>query len=147
MNNFSFTGNLGKDAEKRVLPDGTAIVSMSVPCKSGFGDKAVTTWLRCTMFGKRGESVYQYLTKGTLVGITGEFSAREYADKDGVNRMSLEVRVNDLTLLGGKREPQSHEYQRPEEMATPSRATQPAPSSQAPRPSSGFDDFDSDITF
>lgn len=141
MNNFSFTGNLGKDAEKRVLPDGTAIVSMSVPCKSGFGDKAVTTWLRCAMFGKRGDSVYQYLTKGTLVGITGEFSAREYADKDGVNRMSLEVRVNDLTLLGGKRDDAHQPSPAP-------RATQPAPSSPAPRPPSGFDDMDdSDMPF
>ena len=45
MNSINFTGNLGQDAEQRNLPDGTAVLTMSVPCKSGFGDKATTTWL------------------------------------------------------------------------------------------------------
>jgi len=130
MNSINFTGNLGRDAEQRNLPDGTAILTMSVPCKSGFGDKAITTWLRCTLFGKRGESVAPYLKKGALVGISGEFSAREYTDKDGNKRQSLEVRVNDVTLLGGRTE-----------QAAP--APRPAPV----QVSGGFDDMDSDIPF
>ena len=135
MNSLQFTGNLGQDAEQRNLPDGTAVLTMSVPCKSGFGDRAVTTWLRCTLFGKRGESVAPYLKKGALVGISGEFSAREYTDKDGNKRQSLEVRVNDVTLLGGRNEAAS----------TPRPAPKAAP---APANSSGFEDMDdSDIPF
>jgi len=138
MNSLNFTGNLGQDAEQRNLPDGTSLVSMSVPCKSGFGDKAVTTWLRCTLFGKRCESVMPYLKKGTMVGISGEFSARDYTDKDGNKRQSLEVRVNDLTLLGGRGDtkPQA----RPSHDAAKARQTA-APSG------SGFDDMDDDIPF
>ena len=139
MNVIAFTGNLGQDAEQRNLPDGTAVVSMSVPCKSGYGDKAATTWLRCTLFGKRGESVAPYLTKGTLVGITGEFSAREYTDKDGMKRQSLEVRVNDLTLLGRKSDDQSRQG------GSPTRQ-QNAPQRAATQASSGFDDID-DLPF
>lgn len=52
------------------------------------------------MFGKRGESVLPYLLKGQLVGVSGEVNNREWQDKEGQKRMSLEVRVNDLTLLG-----------------------------------------------
>lgn len=100
MNVFSFTGNLGNQAEQRYTQGGDSIVSFSVAVKSGFGDKAVTTWVRCTMFGKRGESVLPYLNKGQLVGVSGEFSAREWDDKEGQKRTSVEVRVNDLTLLG-----------------------------------------------
>ena len=100
MNVFSFTGNLGNQAEQRYTQSGDSIVSFSVAVKSGFGDKAVTTWVRCTMFGKRGESVLPYLNKGQLVGVSGEFSAREWDDKEGKKRTSIEVRVNDLTLLG-----------------------------------------------
>ena len=135
MNSLQFTGNLGQDAEQRNLPDGTAVLTMSVPCKSGFGDRAVTTWLRCTLFGKRGESVAPYLKKGALVGISGEFSAREYTDKDGNKRQSLEVRVNDVTLLGGRQD------------AAP--APRPAPrTAAAPSPvSSGFEDMGDDIPF
>ena len=72
MNSWSFSGNLGQDAETRFTQAGEAVVSFSVGVKSGYGDKASTTWARCSMFGKRGEAVSQYLAKGQLVGIVGE---------------------------------------------------------------------------
>jgi len=100
MNNWNFTGNLGNDAESRFTPSGDAIVSFSVGVKSGYGDKATTTWARCQMWGKRAEAVAPYLTKGQLVGVSGEVTLREYEKKDGSKGYSLEVRVNDLTLLG-----------------------------------------------
>lgn len=100
MNNWNFTGNLGRDAEQRFIPSGESIVNFSVAVKSGYGDKAVTTWVNCVLWGKRGESLVQYLTKGQLVGISGEASMREYEKKDGTKGASLDVRVNDLKLLG-----------------------------------------------
>ena len=102
MNSWNFTGNLGRDCDTRHTAAGDAVVSFSVGVKAGFGDKATTTWANCAMFGKRGEAVAQYLKKGTLVGIVGEVNLREYQDKEGQNRYSLDVRVNDLSLLGGK---------------------------------------------
>ena len=102
MNSWNFTGNLGRDAEQRFAPSGTAVVSFSVGVKTGFGDKEKTTWANCAMFGKRAEAVAAYLKKGTLVAIVGEVDHRDYQDKEGQKRYSLDVRVNDLTLLGGK---------------------------------------------
>lgn len=102
MNSWNFTGNLGRDCDTRYTQSGDAVVSFSVGVKAGFGDKATTTWANCSMFGKRGEAVSAYLKKGTLVGIVGEVNLREYQDKEGQKRYSLDVRVNDLTLLGGK---------------------------------------------
>ena len=108
MNNWNFTGNLGQNAETRYTPDGTAIVSFSVAVKSGYGDKEKTTWARCAMFGRRGEAVAQYLTKGQLVAVSGEVTLRDWTDRDGVKRASLEVRVNDLTLLGSHEDKRSN---------------------------------------
>ena len=102
MNSWSFTWHIGEDCNTRFTQSGDAVVSFSVGVKSGFGDKATTTWAKCAMFGKRGESVAPYLKKGALVGISGEVNNREYQDKEGQKRYSLDVRVNDLTLLGGK---------------------------------------------
>lgn len=131
MNVWNFVGNLGKDAETRYLQSGDPVVSFSVGVKSGYGDKATTTWARCSMFGKRGESVSQYLTKGQLVGISGEVRLREWNDEQGQKRSSLEVRVNDLTLLGKKDGQQ---------------AAQPRQQAPAPQQSAGDWD-DSDIPF
>ncbi len=131
MNVWNFVGNLGKDAETRYLQSGDPVVSFSVGVKSGYGDKATTTWARCSMFGKRGESVSQYLTKGQLVGISGEVRLREWNDEQGQKRSSLEVRVNDLTLLGKKDGQQ---------------AAQPRQQAPAPQQSAGDWD-DSDVPF
>lgn len=100
MNVWNFTGNLGRDAEQRYTAGGDSVVNFTIAVKSGFGDKAVKTWAYCTIWGKRGESVLPYLLKGQLVGVSGEVTLREYDAKDGGKGKSLDVRVNDLTLLG-----------------------------------------------
>ena len=102
INTWVFSGNLGNTAEQRFTTGGDSVVSFSVAVKSGYGDKAQTTWVNCAMFGKRGEAVLKYLTKGQLVGVSGEATLRKYTNKNGVEGSSLDVRVNDLTLLGGK---------------------------------------------
>lgn len=102
MNVLNFTGGLGRDAETRFTPSGDAITSFSVALTSGYGEKKITTWLNCSLFGKRGESLAQYLKKGAQVAISGEFTARPYTTKEGIEKLSLDVRVNDLTLIGGK---------------------------------------------
>lgn len=138
MNVWNFTGNIGRDAEKRYSPSGDAIVSFSVGVKSGFGDRATTTWSNCTMWGKRGEAVAEYLVKGQLVGISGEVTLREYQDNEGKKRNSLDVRVNDLTLLG-KKEAGS-------DAREPQHRTAPIQSAK-PKPTGNFDDDDFGIPF
>jgi single-strand DNA-binding protein len=113
MNVFTFSGNLGRDAELRYTAGGDSAVSFSVAVKSGFGDKAVTSWIKCNLWGKRGESVMPYLKKGQLVGVSGEFSAREWQDKEGQTKISNEVRVNDVQLLGGRPQEQATETAKP----------------------------------
>jgi single-strand DNA-binding protein len=103
MNVLSFTGNAGRDAETRFTASGDAITSFSVALSSGYGDK-ITTWLNCSLFGKRGETLAQYIKKGTLLGVVGEFQARPYTTKEGDEKLSLEVRVSDVTLLCGRSE-------------------------------------------
>ena len=102
MNVWTFTGRLGNDAEQRVTASGDSVVNFSVAVESGFGDKRVTSWTRCAIFGKRGSSLVGYLLKGTQVAISGEVTLREYEDRDGARRSSLDVRVGEVTLLSSK---------------------------------------------
>jgi single-strand DNA-binding protein len=110
MNNWNFTGNLGKDAEQRFTASGDSVVAFSVGVKSGYGKSEATTWANCNLWGKRGESVLPYLNKGQLVGITGEVSLREWEDKEGGKRQNLDVNVQNVTLLGkGERKEEKRE--------------------------------------
>lgn len=102
MNSLNAIGRLGKDCETRFTTKGDAITSFALAIDSGYGENKITTWLNCSMFGKRGESVAPYLKKGGQVAVSGELTNRPYTDKSGNERFSLDVRVNDLTLIGGK---------------------------------------------
>ena len=131
MNNWNFVGRLGKDSEMRYLPNGDAVLSFNAAIDFGYGEKKGTIWPRCSMFGKRAESVAPYLKKGQQVAISGELSERKWTNKEGVEQTSLEVRVGELTLVGAKSEA----------------ALAPAARPQTKAPATKLDDFDDDLAF
>jgi single-strand DNA-binding protein len=133
MNLLSATGNVGGDAEVRFTKDGTAIANFSFALSSGYGDKRKTSWVRCSIIGKRGETLAPMLTKGTQIAINGEVSLNEYVAKDGTNKTTLECLVSNVTLLGKK-----------DQSSAPSK---PAPSKTKEQDNSGFDSFEDDIPF
>ena len=98
------TGNLGKDAEtKTVGSNGDFVASFSVASSKKVKGETVTQWVNCSLWGKRGEALAKFLKKGTPVTVVGELSARMY---DGQNEkgLSVDLRVQDIALQGGKRE-------------------------------------------
>ena len=133
MNVFTAVVRLGNDPEQRYTANGDSVVSFNGAVDSGFGDKKVTTWIRYTMFGKRGDAVLPYLAKGIQVAVSGELANRKWVDKEGQDRYSLEVRVNDLTLIGGKQEKIQRDTSVPE--AAPKKSAE------------SFSDFEDSIPF
>lgn len=129
MNNITIAGQLGRDAEQRSLNDGTAILSFSVADSQGRDNP--TIWWRCSLFGKRAESLAQYLTKGQSVTVSGQITEREY-QKDGATMKAMEIRVADVALQGGKRD-------------APAASPKPMQPANRGAQGSGFDDVDSDI--
>ena len=96
MNICIFDGFIGKDAETRFLPSGMAVTEWPMAVTSGYGERRETTWLRCKKF--KAEGLAQYLTKGVKITVQGELSNREYEDREGNKRMSLELVVRDVVL-------------------------------------------------
>ena len=102
MNSWNFTGNLGGDAELRHTKAGTEVLQFTIATTAGYGERKSTSWARCTLFGKRADSLAPYLVKGQQVAITGEVKLHEWTNKAGETKQSLEVNVQDVTLIGGK---------------------------------------------
>ena len=123
MNVLTVTGNLGRDAERKAMNDGTAVLKFSVADSQGKDKPAI--WWNCDLFGKRAESLAQYLVKGQQVTVTGTLSEREY---EGKKYQTL--RVNDVALQGGRHG-----------------GEQPAKRSAQPSNSGGFEDVADDIPF
>lgn len=141
MNFLTVTGNLGKDAEKRFLQDGTAVLSFSVADSSPGKDKPALWW-NCGMFGKRADALEQYMRKGQQVTVVGQVSEREYTDKDGGTKKAFSVRVTDVALQGGKRNDDGGGTSYAPQQA----ALQPTPQAERSAPAA-MADIDDDIPF
>ncbi len=105
MNKVIIIGNLGRDPERRALPDGRAISNISVATTeayrdSGTGDlKEITEWHRCVAFGKTADYINQYVTKGRKVYVEGRLRTRKWQDKEGNDRYTTEINIDILILL------------------------------------------------
>ncbi len=103
MINASALLNLGRDAELKQTSAGP-VLSFSGASTTKKGQEEVTTWVRCSMFGKRGEALARHLTKGSKVMVSGSLTQREFTDKNNAKKTSLEMNVSELAFAGGKRD-------------------------------------------
>lgn len=105
MPNFSkliIAGHVGKvDEIKYAGSANTPVLKFSLAVNTGFGEKKACSWYACSYWGKQAESVAQYITKGKAILVSGELSLREW-DSNGKKGTSADVRVEQITLLGGK---------------------------------------------
>ena len=104
---MTLVGNLGRDAELRYTPKGTAVLEFSVATNERWTDAAgaqqeLTQWFRVTVWGRQAESLKPFLVKGKQVLVEGRFRLREYTDREGKHRVSLDVRADNLILLGAR---------------------------------------------
>lgn len=138
MNNWSITGNVGKDAETRQARD-TSVTSWSVAVKSGYGAREQTIWVRCSMWGDRGERIADYIRKGDQIGVSGEMGTQEH---DGKTYITL--KVTDVTLLGGKKQngEQRSSGQRQPRSDSAREYRERSEGGRTPPPADDFDDSD-----
>lgn len=97
ISTWTGTGRLGVDAEIRTVGDQT-VTEWRMAVSHGYGDKETTSWFKCSMWGRRGNSIAEYLRKGKAVMVSGEFSTKPWTDKEGQPKVDLCIRVNDVKL-------------------------------------------------
>lgn len=113
MSFLTITGRLGRDAELRTTQSGTKVLGFSVADNIGYGDNKTTQWVKCALFGKRGESLAPHLKKGSLVEVCGKAKVNSYEGKKGF-QAEIEVSVLEINLHGGKTDkPQEETHSRP----------------------------------
>ena len=130
MPNFAqvtLIGHLGKDPETKTVGSDT-VTSFSLATSRKRKGEECTTWWNCSMWGKRGETIRQYLGKGDPILVTGEPYQRPYTTKDGREGVALEVDVRDWSFVGVK-------------------GDQSAPRQSSQPPSAGRTDYDDEIPF
>ena len=98
VNKVILVGNLGKDPETRRMSSGDPVVNFTIATSESWRDKASgerkekTEWHRIVIFNKNlAEIAEKYLRKGSKVYIEGALQTRKWTDKDGQEKYTTEV--------------------------------------------------------
>ncbi|HSW15046.1 MAG TPA: single-stranded DNA-binding protein [Solimonas sp.] len=108
VNKVILIGNLGKDPETRSFPSGDGIANATLATTESWKDKQsgemkeATEWHNLVFPGKLAEIAGKYLRKGSKIYVEGSIRTRKWQDKEGKDRYTTEIRVNDMQMLDGK---------------------------------------------
>jgi single-strand DNA-binding protein len=108
INRVIITGNLTRDPELRSLPSGTSVCSLRVACNTRRKDNSSGEWVDkpnffdVTVWGAQGENCAQYLSKGRPVAVDGRLEWREWEDKQGNKRQSIDIIADSVQFLGSR---------------------------------------------
>jgi len=111
VNKVILIGHLGQDPEVRYMPNGNAVVNMTLATSENWKDKNTgenkekTEWHRIVLFGKLAEIAGEYLRKGSQVYIEGSLQTRKWQDQNGLERYTTEIVVNiggTMQMLGSR---------------------------------------------
>lgn len=101
---MDITGRLTADAVVRSVSEGKQVVNFSVAVNDSYkarsGERVTQTeFFDC--FYWIGTGIAQYLTKGTIVELSGRVGARAWVDSEGNARAGLNFHTSKITLHGG----------------------------------------------
>ena len=117
LNKVQLIGRTGKDPEVKHLDSGQVVASFSLATTEKFKDKSgetkeKTEWHNCQAWGKLGEIIEKYLTKGKLIFVEGKIQYREYENKEGQKVRTTDIVLSDMKMLE-KREGQTATESKP----------------------------------
>ncbi|GAB6071590.1 single-stranded DNA-binding protein [Thiomicrorhabdus hydrogeniphila] len=105
------SGSLGKDSVLRSVPSSKGAISVlnfSLAAKSkkkGQDNKPQTIWIDCSLWGVRAESLAQYLTKGTIVSVSGEPGVDSFESQQNGTVLKQTLTIEEIQMLGGGNRP------------------------------------------
>ena len=108
VNKVILIGHLGQDPQQRAMPSGKAVVNLRVATTDQWRDKQTgenkeaTEWHNVVMFDRLAEIAAEYLRKGSQIYVEGRIRTRKWQDKEGQDRYTTEIVVNEMTMLGGR---------------------------------------------
>lgn len=108
LNKIIIMGRLTRDPELRRTQNGTAVTSFSLAVDRDYKNKetgeTACDFIDCVAWRNTAEFVNTYFTKGRMAVVEGKLQIRPWKDKDGNNRRSAEVIVDNMYFGDSKRD-------------------------------------------
>jgi single-strand DNA-binding protein len=108
FNKVYLMGNLTRDPEVRVTPKGTSICQFGLAISRSWKDESGQTREEATFvdieaWGKPGEIISKYCTKGRPLFVEGRLKFDQWEDKtSGQKRSKLKVVLENFQFIGGR---------------------------------------------
>lgn len=110
LNKVQLVGAMGKDPEIRQTAQGLKVANFSLATsKKNKNEEEITSWHRCTAFGKEADAIDLHTKKGTRLFIDGEIRYEEY-EKEGVKMSITKIIVQGFAII-----PKVDKFEKPEE--------------------------------
>jgi single-strand DNA-binding protein len=102
-NRVILVGNLTRDPEIRYTQSGKGVTKFTLAVNNP-RNKEETTFVDIVAWDRLGETCNTYLKKGMNALVEGRLVIRSYDDKDGNKRKATEVVIDNMQMLGSRRD-------------------------------------------
>ena len=114
INRVILVGRLTKNPEIRKTPNGASICkfTLAVSRKVKTQGQPDADFISCVAWNKTADLMYQYLKKGSLIGIDGRLQTGKFTNNNGETIYTCDVMVESLQFLDKKDDLQSNNQER-----------------------------------
>lgn len=106
LNHVVIMGRMVRDPELRQLDNGTSVTSFSVAVERNYVDKTTNErqadFLNVVAWRQTADFVCKYFHQGDMIALEGSLQSRKYTDKEGNNRIAIEIVASNISFCGGK---------------------------------------------
>lgn len=108
INTVVLSGRICNDIELRYTNSNKAVCNITLAVDKPFGNKE-TDFFNIVAWDKKAEFLNNYLGKGRKITITGRLENRKWEDKEGNNKTTTEIIVNDIDFADSKTKQETEE--------------------------------------
>ena len=112
LNSVNLMGRLTADPELKTTENGNSVVSFSIAVQRSYQRDQVD-FIDIVAWRRTAEFICQYFKKGQMIAIEGSLQTRNWTDKEGKNRKSVEVIANNVHFCEGRKQDQTPTEEEP----------------------------------
>ena len=119
LNKVILIGHLGDDVKLHYFDGGDCVGRFNLATNESYTNKSSgervtnTEWHAVVLRNKAAEICEKYLSKGDKVYVEGKLKTRKWQSKEGIDRYTTEVHVNEFTFLNTKKQTDPQAKQTP----------------------------------
>ncbi|MDE6720587.1 MAG: single-stranded DNA-binding protein [Bacteroidaceae bacterium] len=106
MNKVMLIGHVGADPQVKYLDQGVCVAQLRLATtergymlQNGTQVPERTEWHNCIFWRKQAEVVEKYVHKGDRLYVEGKIQSRDWTDRQGISRKSIDIVVDNMEML------------------------------------------------